>query len=246
MKCAASPKCQNAAQPGRNRGLCHKHYDLDPQRGYVDPAAARERIALLRQRGVTLAMLETHGLSRYGVRNVQTAERIRRITAMKVMSVPVPADLIPTCADVDATGTARRIQALVAMGWPQSLIAAELGTAQTAVAAMALRKKVTAERAIAVRELFGRWAMSPGPSQVSRTRARSKGWVTILGWNDIDDPDEKPNLGAEEKVSFPDKYQELRYHVGLPNDQIADEMGIELESLERQLQRYGLFKGRAA
>ncbi len=246
MKCAASPKCQNAAQPGRNRGFCHKHYELDPQRGYVDPLPARERLSLLRGRGVTLAMLRKHGLSRYGVRNVETAERIRRITEMKVMSVPVPAELVPTCADVDATGTSRRIQALVAMGWPQSLIAAELGTAQTAIAAMAQRDKVTAERAIAVRELFGRWAMTPGPSKLSRTRARAKGWVTILGWDDIDDPTETPNLGADEKVSFPDKYHELRHHVGLENDQIADAMGIELESLERQLYRYDLFTGRVA
>ncbi|MFV8173753.1 hypothetical protein [Mycolicibacterium peregrinum] len=147
---------------------------------------------------------------------------------------------------MDGTGTSRRIQALVAMGWPQSLIAAELGTAQTAVAAMALREKVTAERAIAVRELFGRWAMTPGPSNVSRQRARAKGWVTILGWNDIDDPNEIPDLGVDAKVSFPDKYKELRYHVGLPNEQIADVMGIELESLERQLHRYDLFKGRVA
>ena len=245
MKCA-SPKCRNAAQPGRNRGFCHKHYAVDPQRGYVDPTPARERLALLRQRGVTIAMLGKHGLSKFGVRGIETAERIRRITEIKVMSVPIPAEMVPTCADVDATGTARRIQALVAMGWPQSLIAAELGTAQNAVSAMALRQKVTAERAIAVRELFGRWAMTPGPSNVSRTRARSKGWVTILGWNDIDDPDETPNLGTDEKVSFPDKYHELRHHVGLPNEQIAEVMGIELKSLERQLNRYDMSDGRAA
>ncbi|WP_081288730.1 hypothetical protein [Mycolicibacterium conceptionense] len=245
MKCA-SPKCPNKAHPRRNRGFCEKHYLRDPQRGYVDPAAARERLALLRSRGVTIAMLSRHGLSRCGVHSIETAERIRRITEIKVMSVPVPADLIPTCADVDGTGTSRRIQALVAMGWPQSLIAEELGTAQTAVAAMALRQKVTAERAIAVRELFGRWAMTPGPSKVSQARARAKGWVTILGWNDIDDPNETPDLGADEKVSFPDKYQELRYHVGLKDPQIAEAMGIELESLERQLYRYDLFKGRAA
>lgn len=245
MTCSR-PNCPNAAQPGRNRGLCHKHYDLDPQRGYVDPTAARERLALLRSRGVTIAMLGKHGLSKFGVRGIETADRIRRITEIKVMSVPVPAELVPTCADVDATGTARRIQALVAMGWPQSLIAAELGTAQNAVSAMALRQKVTAERAIAVRELFGRWAMTPGPSNVSRTRARSKGWVTILGWNDIDDPDETPNLRTDEKVSFPDKYHELRHHVGLPNEQIAEVMGIELKSLERQLHRYDMSDGRAA
>lgn len=237
MKCAR-PKCGNAAQPGRNRGLCHKHYDLDPQRGYVDPTAARERLTLLRSRGVTIAMLGKYGLSKFGVRGVDTADRIRRITEIKVMSVPVPAELVPTCADVDATGTARRIQALVAMGWPQSLIATELNTAQNAVSAMALREKVTAERAIAVRELFGRWAMTPGPSNVSRTRARSKGWVTILGWNDIDDPNETPDLGADETVSFLDKYRELRDHVGLTNQRIAEAMGIKLESLDRQLYRY--------
>lgn len=85
MKCSR-PKCPNAAQPGRNRGLCHKHYDLDPQRGYVDPTAARERLALLRSRGVTIAMLGKHGLSKFGVRGIETADRIRRITEIKVSS----------------------------------------------------------------------------------------------------------------------------------------------------------------
>ncbi|WP_157680191.1 hypothetical protein [Mycobacterium dioxanotrophicus] len=245
MSTCARPNCPNSAQPGKNRGMCEKHYNLDPERGYVDPGPSRERIELLRSRGVTIAMMNQHGLSKFGVRRVQTAERIRKATEAKVFSIPVPESLVRTRAHVDAIGTTRRIQALVALGWTQGQIAAELGTKQTAVSAIALRGKVTAETAIAVKELFERWSMTLGPSSLTRLRAIAKGWAPPLAWDELDDPGEKPNLGSRRRVPFPERYRELRA-MSLSDEMIARRMGIDPESLERQLMRHGLYERRSA
>lgn len=236
-KCAR-PSCPNAADPKKNRGYCESHYLSLPVRGYVDSTVARERIELLRSRGVTLRMLAEHGVSRFGVRCIEKKPRIRRLTEQKVLAIPVPAPLV-SGAPVDATGTRRRIQALVAMGWPQSVLAKELGTTQTGVSAWVRRDKVTSETAIAVAELFRRWGMTPGPSQLSRDRARANGWVTGAAWDDIDDPDEKPDLGEHVVLKFPDRVRELR-ELGYGDVQIAARLGVKVESFERQLDRYKL------
>lgn len=229
--------CQQAARPGRNRGLCEQHYRIEPTRGYVDPAEARERIVLLRSRGVTLRMLTEHGVSRVGVRNIETKPRIRKLTAAKVMAIPVPG-LIRTGAPVDATGTSRRLRALVAMGWPQTLIGEQLGTTQTGVSAFIQREHVCSETAVAVRELFDRWAMLPGPSDVSRRRARAWGWPVPLAWNeeDIDDPAATPHLGGGTTKAV-DRIRDLQ-GIGVTGvNEIADTLGIQPDSVRRALLR---------
>lgn len=235
MKCAR-PSCQRKARPGKNRGLCGQHYESAPFRGYVDSGPARERVRLLRSRGMTLQMLTSYGVSRFGVRCIESHPRIQGLTERKVFAIPVP-EAIPSGAPVDATGTRRRVQALVAMGWPQEMIAAELGTTQTGVSALTRRSKVSSQTAIAVRELFERWGMVLGPSEVSRRRARTFGWVTGVAWDDIDDPDEKPNLGELVPVRVADRIAELQ-DLGVTDvRQIARRLGVEPDSVKRALLR---------
>lgn len=240
MKCAR-PACTQRARPGRNRGLCHGHYDADPERGYVDPGPARARLQLLQERGVTQAMMLQHGLSRMGVQRIHTAERIRRCTEAKAMAIPVPAGFVQSLTDVDGTGTRRRLQALMALGWTSSALGVELGTAQNAVVAMAKRQWVTSASAAAVRVLYDKLSMTLGPSGLSRQRAAAKGWVPALAWDDdtIDDPTAEPWRGTAQRVSFLDQYNELA-EMQLTNRHIAEVIGIAPESLARQLTRYGI------
>ena len=234
-----SPKCPNKAIPGRNRGLCEKHYRVAPLRGYVDATPARERLALLRSRGVTVKSLAAYGLSSFGVRRIETAPRIRGLTEAKVFAVPLPAcAVIRSMAHVDGVGTARRIKALGVMGWPQSVIAVELGTKQWAVSAMLYRPRVTSDMAARVAELYDRWSMTVGPSSASARKALAAGWFPPLAWDDIDDPASEPNLGVHTTVRAIDRYEELR-SIHLTRWEICQKLGIQEESLDRNISRAG-------
>lgn len=238
MSTCARPNCTRAAQPGHNRGLCHTHYDADPRRGYVPPDKARTHLAQLRAHGMTEAMIGEHGLSKFGIRRVEQAPRIRRTTEAKVLSIPVPNALLHTGADVDATGTRRRIQALMALGWPQALIGAELGVKQRAVSNWLARQYVTARNAKAVADLYDRLSMTPGPSEITRSRALARGWVPPLAWDDIDDPAATPQ-NPTARYSFADRYRDARHHKRVTDvNDLAAELRVTPRSLLRQVTRH--------
>lgn len=101
---------------------------------------------------------------------------------------------------VDGTGTARRVRALVAIGWPYTQIAARLGCSWQAVQHLALRTSPAVQHrtyrrvAVLYRDLSG----VPGPSASSRRRAVVKGWSTPIAWGrDIDDPAAQPFDGDD-------------------------------------------------
>jgi hypothetical protein len=231
--------CSRKAKSGRNRGYCHQHYEALPVRGYVPSDNARERLSLLRSFGVTLDMIAESGLSKFGVICIETKPRIRALTEQKLMAIPVPSGLVSSLADVDALGTRRRIQGLVALGWPQALIAAELHTKQTAVSAFTRREKVTASTAKAVRELYERWSMTLGPSPVSARRARAAGWLPPLAWDDPDDPLEVPHTSLGGRVDFMDLYRDMQY-IGLSQEQMVKKLGCTPSAFARRLHRYGI------
>lgn len=104
---------------------------------------------------------------------------------------------------VPGIGTARRVQALVALGWSFHQIAARIGVVHDlpgrwARAGGSFVMRRTADRVDAV---FRELCMTPPPENTirlqreatyARTLARKRGWVTALAWDDIDDPDEQP------------------------------------------------------
>lgn len=92
-------------------------------------------------------------------------------------------------SSVDATGTRRRIQALMYMGWPTTVIAKELGTTQGQAWSLSRKKRVTAATRRQVMRLYDRvWDQVPpgGRRTYSMGRARRLGWVGPLAWDDID------------------------------------------------------------
>ncbi|OMC41895.1 hypothetical protein A5742_31435 [Mycolicibacterium fortuitum] len=145
-----------------------------------------------------------------------------------------------------AIGTVRRIQALAAIGYRISDLNPMLGRGRNCVEQWIKRDVVSSDSAADVADLYRRLSMVPGPSELSRRRAAKRGWVPPLAWDDIDDPNEVPNMGGLVQVSFPDRYRELREHVGLSPGEIADRLGIKFESLQQQLLRYGMSEGLAS
>lgn len=98
---------------------------------------------------------------------------------------------------LDATGTARRIQALVYLGYTFGEIGAELGVSHDVARHYAVsRATVRTATAQKVDALYERWSMTPAPesrrAKYARTTAARNGWVPPLAWMDIDDPAERP------------------------------------------------------
>jgi hypothetical protein len=108
-------------------------------------------------------------------------------------------DLVQT----DATGTVRRLQALVAAGWPVLYIAAELGMFPTAVSHLMRRRFITLRTARRVAAVYDQlWSVDPAthgatPKGILRARnlASAMGWAPAAAWDDdtIDDPAAHPD-----------------------------------------------------
>lgn len=101
---------------------------------------------------------------------------------------------------IDRTGTIRRVQGLMFMGWSAREVAARAGYANQSelMEAWRLIGKPAAARVAAV---YDDLAMTPGPSVRVRLLARRRGYVSPLAWDEdtIDDPAAKPAGAAPER-----------------------------------------------
>lgn len=95
----------------------------------------------------------------------------------------------------DATGTRRRIRALMRLGWTTQHIA-DRGPWATGAAVGFFTKfpSITQTNAAHIRRIYDELSMKLGPSAQTRARAERAGWAPPLGWDDdlIDDPTAVP------------------------------------------------------
>jgi hypothetical protein len=93
---------------------------------------------------------------------------------------------------VNSTGTARRLQALAAIGWPWRELARRLGTTDRWPSMLANQHTCTVNRGTAdtVTALYQQLRYADGPSERARTLAGRRGWQPPAAWDglDIDDP----------------------------------------------------------
>ncbi len=92
---------------------------------------------------------------------------------------------------VSSLGTARRLQALAAIGWSVIALADQLGYHRSGVANLQVRRRAQILRSTAdrVAEVYERLSMTLGPADVrTRKRAARLGWAPPLAWDDIDSP----------------------------------------------------------
>lgn len=88
---------------------------------------------------------------------------------------------------IDATGTRRRIHALMALGHPSRDIGARCGwTSGEAVLEIARRNWVQRKTAQTIARVYDELSMTVGPSDKTRMRAARNGWLPPLAWDNID------------------------------------------------------------
>lgn len=150
-----------------------------------------------------------------------------------------------TAPMVDATGTRRRIQALVFMGHTSAAAAARLGITADDLTYALYQQHVPEELAVRMRRLYDElWNVTPAGPAADRARAfaRRRGWVSPLAWDDgtIDDPDTVPDLGAKpaaRPVVVAENFAEL-LSWGHTIDEAAERLGVSRGYI-RKLQAAG-------
>jgi len=252
-------KCQRAYKPLR-RGYCNR-CDMDRrarigyQCSFVDAEPVRKHVQDLRDAGMgTRTIAAAAGISRTALgrlingslyRGSGPTKRMHRRTADAILAIAIPTAPHLRVAPghlVDAIGTVRRGQALVAFGYPRSHIAARLGL--TPANATHLFKDSTqhvrAATAAKMAALFCELENRPGISLRARREGKRNKWPVPMQWDDdIDMPSAAPQTTAKLRATaWAERYVEMRDFLQLTDRQIADKLGIQMDSLERQKVRH--------
>jgi DNA-binding CsgD family transcriptional regulator/DNA-binding Xre family transcriptional regulator len=182
---------------------------------FVDAAPAREHVRACMAAGLgTRRICAISGVSRaalvsllYGTQRTSgppvPATRIRPETAERLLAVQISTDNLAGGVCVDAIGTRRRLQALVAIGWSRAELGRRIGVTPQNFTSLLATGQVTVRTAAAVRALYDALSMQPRsaddhPTRININRARhsaaAAGWVPPLAWDDedIDDPAARP------------------------------------------------------
>lgn len=249
------PRCAKSAQTG-HRGLCRPHYIAYTAANRPVPAAPiAAHVARLRAAGLGWQRLhDLTGLSFTALRRVDRRAYVLPETARKILAVPVPqipALAVAGGARVDATGTRRRMQALIAAGWTNLDLAAEMGYHRSQFARYILDDQpggtVTAATARRAAEVFARLQLATPPDSVasrrSRLRAARRGWPPPLAWDEdtIDNPCSQPHTSPNSNDD--DEFAAIiadHRALGRYDREIAARMGVHLDTLQTRLRRAGI------
>ena len=174
----------------------------------VDAEPARRHVRHLMAAGVSIARIaDAAGISTATVSGMLytrgpdrgRCEQLRADNARRILGVRAE-DIVT--GSVDATGTRRRLQALMAIGWPQLRLAPHFGLHPHYVTELLRQPRVYGTTAVAVAAAYDRlWNQDPrqhgvdvGPYKKTVNQARANAWPPPAAWDDeeIDDPAAHP------------------------------------------------------
>ncbi len=258
MSCACTPD----QEPGR--GMCPTHYAAyrTRQKAYgrwkprVPATEVRGHVEAMRAAGVNANQLaKLAGISQPALSRIMAAGPDARVSSRlhdAVLAVPVPeraAEVTTENALVPILGARRRFQALVASGYPATQLARELGASSlnhhTIRALMghltdhgATPQQINAMRERAVKDMFDRLQLIPGPSKQARALGDRHRWPLPMEWdeNTLDDPNGRPTRARWTSASSRDERREQVANLtagGLTRAQIAARLGITVRLVER-------------
>ncbi|WP_131814940.1 hypothetical protein [Mycolicibacterium porcinum] len=243
---------------------------------YVDATPTREHIQTLRDFGFGFRRIsDLSGVSHEILRGIAVGRggyppnrRVHRRNEQRILSVPLPPmreayKLMAPAAKVDITGTRRRLRALMAIGYKQYELCDLISDSKLGNRILWTDRPQRTYAYIAARvvEVFDELQLVPGPSQRARNYAAKQGWHQPLAWDEdtIDDPDAEPIdctsdgeiVRRNNQIVIPDFADVVADHRDLDrtNAQIAESLGMGLQTFERRLYRNGIpinHKGTAA
>jgi hypothetical protein len=223
---------------------------------YVDAGPVRNHVRLLMSAGighrtiVRAAGVSQGGLSKllYGTAGQAPSRQVRPETAKRLLSLTPSLDLVADGTPIDATGTTRRLQALIAIGWPQAKLAARLGWSPSNFHRLVSATQVTARTARAARAVYDDlWNTSPDETghasrraaDCARNTARRNGWPPPMAWDDdtIDNPTATPDRARVRRAStiaIAENTIELTAQ-GYTRNQAAERLGVTVSTVNAAL-----------
>lgn len=224
----------------KRAGKWQPHVEADPVRAHLK---------MLEEQGISIKQAarlagvgdcSLHALFHRPVRHT-----VRPEIAAAVLAVTAESG---TPARTDAIGTGRRIQALVADGWPMAHLAGHLGVYRSYVHALTQRSSngdmILSSTAAKVATGYDRLARtSPsrhGVSQrlitQSRRMAASRQWATVRYWADrmdvIDDPDFEPMYGVTRRLIVAQDANWIMRTTGVTKLVAAQRLGVDKSYLD--------------
>jgi hypothetical protein len=232
----------------------------------TDAQPVRDHIANLAEAGIgwmraaELAGLPTATVSYwlYGSHGQPPAKDVTVDLAAKMLAVRPTLDNAADGARIEATGTRRRLQALVSNGWPMKHLARLLGISGSNSPRLIRQTMIEAATARAVRDLFAKlWDVKPEDGGVradiaerARKSSAAKGWMPPQAWTCIDDPGEVPTdwrrtgerRGSEELVA---DAEEIRRTCGIGWTLVAERLGVKRNTLDKARERVAADRAKA-
>lgn len=207
-KPTTTTRCTKCGNPHYARGLCRNHYTETRRRqhaygtwtgNYTDAAPIADHVRALRAAGLSNSTIaERTGLSTATIQRTTKQKSCHQTTADTILSIPIPTNIVreaPRGRMIDATGTQRRIKALVTIGYTYRALGEHLGIRHSSIWRILEESKVQAKTARNVIDVYNRLSMTPGSSQRAINHAARRGWAPPLAWDDdtIDNPDAAPD-----------------------------------------------------
>lgn len=256
-RCGVCRAANHAHDDRRTRMIAYGRWepftDAGPAREHVRRLTAMglgaKRIAQLA--GVSDACIGNLLHGRRGKDGRPPTRRIRHATEAAILAVRFDIGHLPSGAQVDATGTRRRVQALARLGWPARTVGGLAGVPH--LASVIRQGAVGAGTAAKVRDVYDRLWDKPPPAGTLperramarvRNRAARLGWPAPLAWDDdtIDDPAAAPAQGWERRDHvrrwgvLAEEASELITQ-GLEVEHVAERLGVSRKTLNKTLAR---------
>lgn len=217
----------------------------------IAPDQAREHIALLRHTMSWDRIATQSGCSACYLRDIAAGRmsRINRVTHNKIMRVR------PTATRdggfyIDATGSVRRVRALMARGHSQHTIATAADTTQYRISLLAggqpRMRQMLADK---IERAYQLLAHTDGTSARARTIAAKHNWQDTGYWEDvdrIDDPNFDPTVKDSRTAQLGQNGIELIELQGYKPEFAAKRLGVEQDTLTQAIRRYKKQLGEAA
>lgn len=260
LTCVKEYTCQRPECLARNRDYMRNRSRLlayGRWQPYVDAEPVRAHVRMLMSHGIglqrvrLLAQIPNGTMSKllYGdsTRTMPPSKRVRTRTADSILAIKATLDAVAPSALVDATGTRRRLQALVAVGWPQISLARLSGLDKITINDQVNHTVTTAYGSTArtARDLYDQlWNVAPADHGIAarwigeaRALAATNGWAPPGAWDDdyIDSPAAVPDLGehVDRYTAIAEDGRWLMTEHGCTAGQAAHRLGITQDHLYR-------------
>lgn len=189
--------CERKAE---TRSFCESDYRRRVRMGiygYRDAEPAREHVVKLRDLGWTYEQIaEAAQVSTWVPHKLATGVTRSLWGESEEAILALLLEPRGSHRGVDGTGTFRRCEALLWMGWPWAEIDRRVGLKRYTLATLRTRGEPVSFRvAQAVVAAYAELSHLPGPSKMTATKARRAGHAPPAAWDEdtIDDPKARPS-----------------------------------------------------